>query len=200
MGLFSSTAQDLKTALAAKVEAEAAVAALTAKRIALLDQDGDPTGEIAKVDSQIAAQQSKIAICTARILALEAKLKREARASREETKRKWLSDVAKSFDHVVAAAEKLDRDLKLINPDYAELIAATGKTRALLDHDFVPRDKNGLILISSLNVAEIRELQDIQRLMAREFSFVAEANRMRKLLLEVLQEEPIPEQHDVEAA
>jgi hypothetical protein len=199
MGLFSSAANDLKTAQVAKADAEASVAALTAQRAAKLEQDGDPVGEIAKIDQQIGTHQSKITIYASRIVALQQKLKRQHQAAREAGKRKWLSDVAKRSDRVIAAAEKLDRCLQGAKAECAELIAAERDVLALDCHDFLPRDKNGFTLIASLKIADKPALQSLQRLMTQDFSFAADASRMRKLLLEMLEETPVPEA-DIEAA
>ena len=204
MGLFSSTAADLKSVEAAKAEAEAAVAALAVKRSALLEQDGDPVSEIAKIDSQNAALQGKISIYTARSVVLQDKLKRQHQASREEAKKRWLGEITKRFDRVVAGAEKLDGSLERVKADYAELIAADGDVLALDCADFLPHDKNSLTLIPSLRISEIRELSSsvsekwvrgglVHELSLRQFDLASRAKEMRRLLLEVLDETPIPE-------
>jgi hypothetical protein len=196
MKLFRSIGDNLDHARASKTKAEAEIVELERECAELLNQDDDQLSKVAVLRRQIADRRSSLVLWDDRIAVLEEKLRRQQRAQREELKRKWLAEIEKRFGPIMAAAEEMDRGLKMIKAAN-EKLAELG--RNILDgpnHGFLPnRRRTEFLVPSRFNGSVV-----IDRFLMCSFDVVGDVLQSKQLLLEVLNETPIPDDDDREAA
>jgi hypothetical protein len=121
--------------------------------------------------------------------ALHEKRKREASASREQTKQRWLGEIGEALDVVTTAAEELDQALAAVRAAYQKLVDAELKVFKRPNHDFMPAaERIAHLQVRSGLAREIDRLPDLRA--------ADQARSTKDLLLRALARTPIPIPHD----
>jgi hypothetical protein len=188
MALFKTNpAAALDEEQAALLQVDSSIVRLENERATLIASDsGDVVAGVLKIDAELGKQRAASDVRRARIAALRDKQQQHIRAARAQAKREWLADIAKRFDRAIAAAAKFDRDVDQAKSSHAELAASLKEVLALPCHDFLPKGKDDGYLLTLLTVLELPKLPVAG-------DFASRAKEKRRLLLEFLDETPIPE-------
>ena len=190
MALFrQSTEASLTSTRDAMAAANSKIAELAAERALKLEQDGDPVGEIQRIDTALTTHRNSIVICEARIKVMIERRRQEHRAEFERQKTAAIAQIAKHLQRREAAAAKIESALAEIKATYATLLEAD--RQAFNGWPDVVRPSYDLHFLSVRHEPYLRAIQPIME--GRAEGLVEGVQKKASLLIEALNEAAIPE-------